>query len=126
MYRGLSKKERHKIAMEALEKVGLAPWAKHTSEELSGGQQQRVAIARALSTNPAILLADEPTGNLDTERSLEVMRLLADLNTEQDLTILMVTHEPEMAEFGNRIIHFKDGVVEYDQLEVPKSGAQHV
>src|SRR5690554_7914959 len=95
--------------MEALEKVGLAPWAKHTSEELSGGQQQRVAIARALATNPAILLADEPTGNLDTERSLEVMRLLADLNTEQDLTILMVTHEPEMAEFGNRIIHFKDG-----------------
>lgn len=126
VYRGLSKRERHKIAMEALEKVGLAPWAKHTSEELSGGQQQRVAIARALATNPAILLADEPTGNLDTERSLEVMRLLADLNTEQDLTILMVTHEPEMAEFGNRIIHFKDGVVERDELNTLKAGGHHV
>ncbi|SRR5690554_161262 len=126
VYRGLSKKERHKLSMEALEKVGLAPWAKHSSEELSGGQQQRVAIARALVTKPAILLADEPTGNLDTERSNEVMRLLADLNKEQNLTILMVTHEPDMAEYSNRIIHFKDGVVEYDQLEVPKSGAQHV
>lgn len=126
VYRGLSKKERHKLSMEALEKVGLAPWAKHTSEELSGGQQQRVAIARALVTKPAILLADEPTGNLDTERSNEVMRLLADLNKEQNLTILMVTHEPDMAEYSNRIIHFKDGVVEYDQLDVPKSGAQHV
>lgn len=126
VYRGLSKKERHKLSMEALEKVGLAPWANHSSEELSGGQQQRVAIARALVTKPAILLADEPTGNLDTERSNEVMRLLADLNKEQNLTILMVTHEPDMAEYSNRIIHFKDGVVEYDQLEVPKSGAQHV
>src|SRR5690554_1815001 len=112
--------------MESLKKVWLAALAKHTSEKPSCGQQQPVANARTLTTNPAILLADEPTGNLDTERSLEVMRLLADLNTEQDLTILMVTHEPEMAEFGNRIIHFKDGVVEYDQLEVPKSGAQHV
>lgn len=126
VYRGLSKKERHKLAMEALDKVGLAPWAKHTSEELSGGQQQRVAIARALVTKPAILLADEPTGNLDTERSNEIMHLLADLNKEQNLTILMVTHEPDMAEYSNRIIHFKDGVVEYDQLDVPKSGAQHV
>ena len=126
VYRGLSKKERHKLSMQALEKVGLEPWAKHSSEELSGGQQQRVAIARALVTKPAILLADEPTGNLDTERSNEVMRLLADLNKEQNLTILMVTHEPDMAEYSNRIIHFKDGVVEYDQLEVPKSGAQHV
>lgn len=126
VYRGLSPKERHKLSMEALEKVGLAPWAKHTSEELSGGQQQRVAIARALATKPAILLADEPTGNLDTERSNEIMRLLADLNTEQKLTILMVTHEPDMAEYGNRIIHFKDGVVERDQLNVTKAGGQHV
>ena len=126
VYRGLNQKERHKLAMEALDKVGLAPWAKHTSEELSGGQQQRVAIARALATKPAILLADEPTGNLDTERSNEIMRLLADLNKEQNLTILMVTHEPDMAEYGNRIIHFVDGVVERDQLDVPKTGAQHV
>src|SRR5690554_2450766 len=112
--------------MEALEKDGLAPFPKHSSEELSVCQQHRVTIARALVTKPAILLADEPTGNLDTERSNEVMRLLADLNKEQNLTILMVTHEPDMAEYSNRIIHFKDGVVEYDQLEVPKSGAQHV
>ena len=114
VYRGLDKKERHRLAMDALEKVGLAPWAKHSSEELSGGQQQRVAIARALATNPAILLADEPTGNLDTERSHEVMKLLADLNREQNLTILMVTHEPEMAEYGNRILHFLDGRIERD------------
>lgn len=114
VYRGLDKKQRHRLAMEALEKVGLAPWAKHTSEELSGGQQQRVAIARALATNPAILLADEPTGNLDTERSHEVMRLMSDLNQEQNLTILMVTHEPEMAEYGNRILHFVDGRVDKD------------
>lgn len=126
VYRGLSPKERHKIALEALDKVGLEPWAKHTSEELSGGQQQRVAIARALATKPAILLADEPTGNLDTERSNEIMRLLADLNEEQQLTILMVTHEPDMAAYGNRIIHFKDGVVEHDQLNPSKTGSQHV
>lgn len=114
VYRGLDKQQRRKLAMEALEKVGLAPWAKHTSEELSGGQQQRVAIARALATKPAILLADEPTGNLDTERSHEIMELLASLNREQKLTILMVTHEPEMAEYGNRILHFVDGRVDRD------------
>lgn len=114
VYRGMDKKERHRLSMEALEKVGLAPWAKHTSEELSGGQQQRVAIARALATKPAILLADEPTGNLDTERSNEIMQLLADLNREQQLTILMVTHEPDMAEYGNRILHFVDGRVDQD------------
>lgn len=126
VYRGLSKKERHQLALEALEQVGLAPWAKHTSEELSGGQQQRVAIARALVTKPAILLADEPTGNLDTERSNEIMRLLATLNKEQKLTILMVTHEPDMAEYGSRIIHFKDGVVEHDQQNGPSHGGTHV
>ena len=114
VYRGLSQKERHTLAMEALDKVGLAPWAKHGPEELSGGQQQRVAIARALATRPAILLADEPTGNLDTERSREIMSLLAGLNRDQQLTILMVTHEPDMAAFGNRIIHFVDGRVDND------------
>ncbi|QQD25048.1 ABC transporter ATP-binding protein [Venatoribacter cucullus] len=123
VYRGLARKERQRLAMEALDKVGLGPWAKHGPEELSGGQQQRVAIARALVTQPAILLADEPTGNLDTERSREIMQLLAGLNRDQNLTILMVTHEPDMAEFGNRIIHFVDGRVDYDQLHQPAAGA---
>src|SRR5690554_2146268 len=126
IYRGMRRAERKKAAIEALEHVNLGERMDHLPNQLSGGQRQRVAIARALVTKPSILLADEPTGNLDTERSNEVMRLLADLNKEQNLTILMVTHEPDMAEYSNRIIHFKDGVVEYDQLEVPKSGAQHV
>lgn len=115
IYRGMPVKERRKLAMESLEIVGLAPWAHHSSEEMSGGQQQRVAIARALVTKPAVLLADEPTGNLDTERSHEIMRILADLNKEQKLTIMMVTHEPDMAEYGNRIIHFLDGKVAVDE-----------
>lgn len=122
IYRGLDKKERHRLAMDALEKVGLDRWANHKSEELSGGQQQRVAIARALATRPAILLADEPTGNLDTERSAEIMTLMAELNREQKLTILMVTHEPDMAEYGNRIIHFVDGRVHRDVLHADASG----
>ena len=118
IYRGLPKRERHKLAMDALAIVGLEPWANHTSEELSGGQQQRVAIARALATKPSILLADEPTGNLDTERSHEVMNIMAELNKEQQLTILMVTHEPDMAQYGNRIIHFLDGKVARDEQHV--------
>ena len=91
--------------------VGLVPWADHTPAELSGGQQQRVAIARALVSNPAVLLADEPTGNLDTERSVEIMHLLADLN-RTGITILMVTHEAEMAAFARTVIRFRDGLVE--------------
>ena len=87
------------------------PWADHTPAELSGGQQQRVAIARALVSNPDVLLADEPTGNLDTERSIEIMHLLADLNAA-GITILMVTHEAEMASFARTIVHFRDGLVE--------------
>lgn len=112
VYRGIGKKERNRLSMAALEKVGLQQWAHHHPSELSGGQQQRVAIARALVTTPSILLADEPTGNLDTERSKEIMQLMADLNREQDLTILMVTHEPDMAEYSHRIIHFVDGRVD--------------
>lgn len=112
VYRGISRKERNRLSMAALDKVGLAQWAHHHPSELSGGQQQRVAIARALATMPSILLADEPTGNLDTERSREIMELMAELNREQGLTILMVTHEPDMAEFSQRIIHFVDGRVE--------------
>lgn len=118
IYRGMHHKERRKLALESLAKVGLEPWAHHGPEELSGGQQQRVAIARALVTKPSILLADEPTGNLDTERSNEIMKLLAELNDEQKLTIMMVTHEPDMALYGNRIIHFVDGRVAKDQLDV--------
>lgn len=119
IYRGLDKKERHRLSMDALEKVGLDRWATHRPEEMSGGQQQRVAIARALATQPAILLADEPTGNLDSQRSIEIMQLLHGLNKEQNLTIMMVTHEPDMAEYGNRIVHFVDGRVDTDTMNVP-------
>jgi putative ABC transport system ATP-binding protein len=94
-----------------MDRVGLVPWAEHTPAELSGGQQQRVAIARALVTDPEVLLADEPTGNLDSERSIEIMEFLAELN-ETGITILMVTHESDMAEFAKTIVHFKDGLVE--------------
>lgn len=118
VYRGESKQVRQHAAMAALDRVGLSPWAHHTPAELSGGQQQRVAIARALVTEPQILLADEPTGNLDSERSIEVMELLDSLNREANLTIVMVTHEPDMAEFANTVVHFKDGLV----LSVEKTG----
>ena len=119
VYRGEEAKLRHEMAMAALDKVGLGPWAKHTPAELSGGQQQRVAIARAIVTNPDVLLADEPTGNLDSERSIEIMELLTDLNRD-GITILMVTHEPDMADFARTIVHFKDGLVE----SVEKKGAK--
>ncbi|MGJ3648680.1 ABC transporter ATP-binding protein [Sphingomonas sp. GlSt437] len=112
LYRGDPKAERHAAAMAALDKVGLAEWWDHTPAELSGGQQQRVAIARAIVTNPDVLLADEPTGNLDSERSIEIMELLTDLNRQIGITILMVTHEGDMAAFARTIVHFKDGLVE--------------
>jgi len=111
LYRGASKAERREAALRALDRVGLVPWAEHTPGELSGGQQQRVAIARALVTDPEVLLADEPTGNLDSERSREIMEFLVELN-ETGITILMVTHEPEMAQFARTIVYFKDGLVE--------------
>ncbi len=97
--------------MRALDQVGLEPWAEHTPAELSGGQQQRVAIARALVSDPEVLLADEPTGNLDTERSIEIMELLTTLN-QRGITILLVTHEAEMADYAKTIVHFRDGLVE--------------
>lgn len=112
IYRGEEKAARRAAAMAALDKVGLANWWDHTPAELSGGQQQRVAIARAIVTHPDVLLADEPTGNLDTERSLEIMELLTDLNRNSGITVLMVTHEQEMAAFAHTIIHFRDGLVE--------------
>ena len=112
VYRGEDKVKRHELGMAALDKVGLADWWDHTPAELSGGQQQRVAIARAIVTHPDVLLADEPTGNLDSARSIEIMELLTDLNRNSGITILMVTHEPDMAAFARTIIHFKDGLVE--------------
>ena len=115
LYRGDEKKARRDAAMAALDKVGLADWSHHTPAELSGGQQQRVAIARAIVTNPDVLLADEPTGNLDSERSVEIMQLLTGLNRDSGITVLMVTHEPDMAAFAHTIVHFKDGLV--DRIE---------
>lgn len=111
LYRGEPRAQRRKAALAALDRVGLTPWANHTPAELSGGQQQRVAIARALVTQPQVLLADEPTGNLDSERSVEIMELLSSLNRDGGLTIVMVTHEPEMAEYSRTIMRFKDGLV---------------
>ncbi len=109
MYRGIKKAEREEIALQALDKVGLRDWASHTSAKLSGGQQQRVAIARAIASKPLFLLADEPTGNLDTKRSMEIMEILVDLNKTLGITILMVTHEPDMAKYASREIHCLDG-----------------
>lgn len=114
LYRGEAAAVRQEMAAAALAQVGLTGWEHHTSSELSGGQQQRVAIARAIVTNPTLLLADEPTGNLDTQRSHEIMELLVSLNEQKGITILMVTHEPEMAAYAKRIVHFVDGKVESD------------
>ena len=115
IYRGASARERRKRALQALETVGLKGWEAHTPGELSGGQQQRVAIARAIVTDPAVLLADEPTGNLDTARSREVMELLTTLNHDRGITIIMITHEPDMAAYAQRIVHFLDGLIESDR-----------
>ncbi|HEY1606769.1 MAG TPA: ABC transporter ATP-binding protein [Allosphingosinicella sp.] len=121
LYRGEHRRLRREQGMAALAKVGLAEWSHHKPNELSGGQQQRVAIARALATEPDVLLADEPTGNLDSERSIEIMELLAKLNAEAGLTVLLVTHEPDMAAYARKIVHFKDGLV--DSIET--RGAAH-
>jgi putative ABC transport system ATP-binding protein len=109
VYRRVPGKERRRRALEALDTVGLSDRAGHTPAELSGGQQQRVAIARALVCNPSLLLADEPTGNLDTARKIEIMELLVNLNRERGITIAMVTHEPDMAGYVSRVLMFKDG-----------------
>ena len=114
LYRGESAASRHATARRTLASVGLAGWEHHTPAELSGGQQQRVAIARAIVTRPQVLLADEPTGNLDTQRGREILQLLRQLNTEQGITVLMVTHEPDMAAYARRIVRFVDGRIASD------------
>ena len=111
LYRGEPAEVRAAAAKRALAQVGLEGWEHHTPAELSGGQQQRVAIARAIVTNPTLLLADEPTGNLDTRRSHEIMELLVSLNRDSGITILMVTHEEDMAAYARRTVHFVDGRV---------------
>ena len=110
-YQGVPRRKRHELAMEYLEKLGLTPWAKHFPNEMSGGQKQRVAIARALITHPQIILADEPTGALDSKTSVEVMQLLKKLNQEEGITIIVVTHESGVANETNKIIHIKDGII---------------
>jgi len=122
IYRGTKARERRERAQRALELVGLKGREDHTPAELSGGQQQRVAIARAMVTDPAVLLADEPTGNLDSARSEEIMELLTKLNREQGITIAMGTHEPDMAEYAGRRILFHDGLVASDTRTTPKRG----
>lgn len=115
IYRGEPAASRHAAASAALAQVGLQGWENHTPAELSGGQQQRVAIARAIVTRPKVLLADEPTGNLDTRTSEEIMDLIGTFNREQGITVLMVTHEPEMAAYAKRVIRFVDGHVDKDR-----------
>jgi putative ABC transport system ATP-binding protein len=111
IYRGMPHAERRSRAKAALAAVGLSGWENHTPGELSGGQQQRVAIARAIVTEPRVLLADEPTGNLDSARSREVMELITTFNRERNLTVLMVTHDPDMADYARRQVHFLDGLI---------------
>jgi putative ABC transport system ATP-binding protein len=119
-YRGIAQAERRRRALLALERVGLKGRENHTPSELSGGQQQRVAIARAIVSEPAVLLADEPTGNLDTKTSREIMDLIVGLN-RQGITIAMVTHEPDMAEYAGRIVRFKDGHIDSDNRELEQA-----
>jgi len=115
LYNGLTAGERRLRALAALQATGLAQRAGHQPSQLSGGQQQRVAIARALANRPAIILADEPTGNLDSQTSTEIMGILQRLNTEQGITIVMVTHEPDIAQYAKRVLVFKDGLMIEDQ-----------
>ena len=119
IYQGVPGDERQERALEALAKVGLADRAGHRPSELSGGQQQRVAIARAIVTKPGLILADEPTGNLDSARGREIMELLSDLNRNEGLSVLMVTHEPDMADYAGRVVTFVDGRIQSDVRKAP-------
>lgn len=110
-YQGVRRKDRHRMAMEYLDRLGIADWSEHYPNEMSGGQKQRVAIARALITMPSIILADEPTGALDSKTSVEVMELLKQLNKDEGMTIIVVTHESGVANETNKIVHIKDGLI---------------
>jgi putative ABC transport system ATP-binding protein len=121
LYRGEDAATRRRKAREALATVGLSGWETHTPAELSGGQQQRVAIARAIVTSPAVLLADEPTGNLDSRRGREVMEFLVELNARSGITIVMVTHDPAMAAYAARVVHVVDGRIERDELNATRT-----
>jgi putative ABC transport system ATP-binding protein len=115
VYRGIAAQERRKSALRALEAVGLLGWETHSPGELSGGQQQRVAIARAIVADPKLLLADEPTGNLDSARSREIMEMIAAFNRESGITIVLVTHDADMAAYAKRIIRFLDGIIDTEE-----------
>ena len=123
IYRGIPHLERRRMAEETLARVGLSDRGHHTASELSGGQQQRVAIARALVTNPNVILADEPTGNLDSARTREIMDFFSELNRKNGLTIVMVTHEEEVASYARRRIRFRDGHIESDEISLKPAGA---
>ena len=116
LYRGLSRRERHEKALGAIASVGLSEKLRNTPAELSGGQQQRVAIARAIVTEPSTLFADEPTGNLDTATTIDIMKLLTRLNAERGITVIMVTHEDDVAAYAKRIVRIKDGLIESDEF----------
>ncbi|HYK89263.1 MAG TPA: ABC transporter ATP-binding protein [Acidobacteriota bacterium] len=125
IYAGIRAKERHRRSQEALRKVGLAERGHHIPSQLSGGQQQRVAVARALVNNPSILLADEPTGNLDSRTSVEIMQVFQELNDRDKLTIILVTHEPDIADYAKRIITFRDGrVIRNEEVKVRRIASE--
>ncbi len=125
IYAGIRAKERHRRSQEALNKVGLGERIHHVPSQLSGGQQQRVAVARALVNNPSILLADEPTGNLDSRTSVEIMQVFQELNDREKLTIILVTHEPDIADYAKRIITFRDGrVIKNEEVKIRRIASE--